>query len=113
MNLIPKSLLVVIALLPGCVVSPIVGCVEKGDEWQLMAQPPANASELILLAEEGNKVLEESDSRSTAWFTSRSGDLFVCSYRTRPVPTSNCGSLGYIFREKAGEVTVHVSIVSC
>ena len=109
-----QALLLSAALLSGCATSPDVLCDHQGHALQVLASPPDEAATLISAIEESMPGAVDERRDRQAWLRDSAGNLYLCTYRKRPVQTGTCGATVHTFvRGGSGYAIGSTSISAC
>lgn len=88
---LPAALLAT-ALVSGCATSPDVLCDHRDIGLQVLATPPDEAGALVSALERSRPNAVVRSSERAVWLRDDAGNLYLCTYRKRPVSTGTCGA---------------------
>ena len=88
---LPVALLAT-ALVSGCATSPEILCDHHEIGLQALATPPAEAGALVSALERSRPDAVGRSNERAVWLRDDAGNLYLCTYRNRPVRTGTCGA---------------------
>lgn len=106
--------LLLLSLAVGCATAPDRLCDLERSGLSVITNPPPESQALLAqLREELPAALDESRLHGV-WLESGVGDLYLCTYRRRPVVTRSCGVTVYRYTKTAdGYQGETISVAAC